>query len=118
MHLQHIRLGKCFLWQRSRLRMSFHKRIRTYAVEKVLTAIPNSEHDIRIAFVNRAKHLVGHEARHLIHEPGTFTKPFFKRVSIFFGNTDPIGDSYHFDVLPYFEGLMISPYGYTRCQPW
>src|ERR1051325_2474477 len=95
MHLQYIRLKERFLRQRSGVCVSFQERIGAYPVHEILTAIPNSKDDIRFAFIDRPQHLVGNEARHLIHEPRAFAKPLFEGVSILLSDIDPISNSYH-----------------------
>src|SRR5262249_45052058 len=80
--LQHICFEISFPGQGSGLRVAFNKGIASYPVEKILTAAPERENNVRISLVDRSQDLIGNKSFHLIDKSSALPKYFFERVRI------------------------------------
>src|ERR1051325_137685 len=92
-HLKLVQPRERFLRQRAGLRVSFYKLVRAHPVDKILPAVPKSEHYIRIAFVDRTQDVVGNKSGHLIYQTGAFPEPLFEGVPVFLVDVNTISNT-------------------------
>src|SRR6266404_3128042 len=75
--------------------MALNELVRAHPVHKVLAAIPDGEHHVWVAIIDRTQHLIRNKTRHPVYQPGAFAKPLFERIAVLRRDIDTIGDSYH-----------------------
>src|SRR5436190_22590675 len=87
--------------------MAFYKLVGAYPVKKILPAVPDRKHHVRIAFVYGPQDLVRNEACHLVHQTGPLPEHFLKSVRVLRLNIKAISNSYHARVSPTTEAPFV-----------
>src|SRR6266480_5557379 len=87
--------------------MAFYKLVGAHPVKKILPAVPDRKHHVRIAIVYGPQDLVRNEAGHLVHQTGPLPEHFLKSVRVLRLNVKAISNSYHARVSPTSEAPFV-----------